>query len=70
MIPASVAQTIHDLLVGVVQDGTGTSAAISGVDVAGKTGTTSDYGDAWFVGLDAGDHHGGVGRLSQQARSR
>ena len=50
IIPASVAQTIHDLLVGVVQNGTGKSAAISGVDVAGKTGTTSDYGDAWFVG--------------------
>jgi penicillin-binding protein 1A len=50
VIPGSVAQTIHDLLVGVVQDGTGKSAAISGVDVAGKTGTTSDYGDAWFVG--------------------
>jgi penicillin-binding protein 1A len=50
VIPESVAQTIHDLLVGVVQNGTGKSAAISGVDVAGKTGTTSDYGDAWFVG--------------------
>jgi penicillin-binding protein 1A len=50
VIPPSVAQTIHDLLVGVVQNGTGRSAAISGVDVAGKTGTTSDYGDAWFVG--------------------
>ncbi len=50
VIPASVAATIHDLLVGVVQNGTGRSAAISGVDVAGKTGTTSDYGDAWFVG--------------------
>ena len=50
VIPASVAATIHDLLVGVVQNGTGQSAAISGVDVAGKTGTTSDYGDAWFVG--------------------
>ena len=50
VIPASVAATIHELLVGVVQNGTGQSAAISGVDVAGKTGTTSDYGDAWFVG--------------------
>ena len=28
----------------------GTSAAISGVDVAGKTGTTTNYADAWFVG--------------------
>jgi penicillin-binding protein 1A len=34
----------------VVQSGTGTSAALSGVVVAGKTGTTSNYGDAWFVG--------------------
>jgi penicillin-binding protein 1A len=50
VIPASVAHGIHTLLQGVVQHGTGQSAAISGVDVAGKTGTTSDYGDAWFVG--------------------
>ena len=38
------------MLTGVVQSGTGTSAAISGVDVAGKTGTTTNYADAWFVG--------------------
>ncbi|MFZ0041688.1 MAG: transglycosylase domain-containing protein, partial [Solirubrobacteraceae bacterium] len=50
VIPTSVAQTIHELLQGVVQHGTGTAASISGVDVAGKTGTTSNYGDAWFVG--------------------
>jgi penicillin-binding protein 1A len=50
VIPASVAQTIHDLLMGVVQSGTGTAAAISGYDVVGKTGTTTNYGDAWFVG--------------------
>jgi penicillin-binding protein 1A len=50
VIPLSVAQTIHVLLNGVVQHGTGQSAAISGVDVAGKTGTTTNYGDAWFVG--------------------
>ena len=50
VIPVSVAQTIHSLLTGVVANGTGTAAAISGVDVAGKTGTTSNYGDAWFVG--------------------
>ncbi len=49
VLPASVAQTVHDILTTVVQSGTGTAAAISGVDVAGKTGTTSNYGDAWFV---------------------
>ena len=32
------------------QSGTGTAAAISGVVVAGKTGTTTNYADAWFVG--------------------
>jgi penicillin-binding protein 1A len=50
IIPASIAQTVHSILTTVVQSGTGTSAAISGVDVAGKTGTTTNYGDAWFVG--------------------
>jgi penicillin-binding protein 1A len=50
VLPASVAQVVHDMLTGVVQHGTGTSAEISGVDVAGKTGTTTNYADAWFVG--------------------
>ncbi|MGB9185008.1 MAG: transglycosylase domain-containing protein, partial [Solirubrobacteraceae bacterium] len=50
VIPLAVAQTIHTMLNGVVANGTGTAAAISGVDVAGKTGTTTNYGDAWFVG--------------------
>jgi penicillin-binding protein 1A len=50
VLPASVAAVVHELLTGVVQHGTGTSAQISGVDVAGKTGTTTNYADAWFVG--------------------
>jgi membrane peptidoglycan carboxypeptidase len=44
------AAVINALLQGVVQGGTGTAAAIPGREVAGKTGTTENYGDAWFVG--------------------
>ncbi|HZZ33919.1 MAG TPA: PBP1A family penicillin-binding protein, partial [Phenylobacterium sp.] len=34
--------------------GTGTHANIVGYDLAGKTGTTSDYKDAWFCGYTGG----------------
>ena len=44
------ADVINQLLQGVVQSGTGTAAALPGREVAGKTGTTENYGDAWFVG--------------------
>ena len=44
------AQLLTSILQRVVQSGTGRRAAIPGIPVAGKTGTTDDYGDAWFVG--------------------
>ena len=46
----SHAELVTDILEDVVQSGTGTRAAIPGREVAGKTGTTDNYGDAWFVG--------------------
>jgi penicillin-binding protein 1A len=39
------------MLEGVVQRGTGTAAKSLNRPVAGKTGTTNDYKDAWFVGF-------------------
>jgi penicillin-binding protein 1A len=44
-----VADTVTDLLEGVVLRGTGTAAGI-GRPVAGKTGTSQNYENAWFVG--------------------
>jgi penicillin-binding protein 1A len=41
---------VDQLLSEVVTSGTGTHAQVPGRAVAGKTGTTENYGDAWFVG--------------------
>jgi penicillin-binding protein 1A len=45
------AYQITSMMEGVVQRGTGTGAKSLGRPVAGKTGTTNDYKDAWFVGF-------------------
>jgi penicillin-binding protein 1A len=52
VLPAGIAQTETSMLETVLQYGTGRAAAI-GQFAAGKTGTTSNYGDAWFVGWDS-----------------
>ena len=38
----------------VIESGTGTRAQVAGYDLAGKSGTTSDYRDAWFIGYTGG----------------
>jgi len=45
------AYQITSMMQGVVQRGTGTGARALNRPVAGKTGTTNDYKDAWFIGF-------------------
>lgn len=51
-IRADTAFVLTNLLRGVVQRGTAAKAAALNWPLAGKTGTTNDYTDAWFVGFD------------------
>ena len=51
-IRADTAFVMTNLLRGVVQRGTAAKAASLNWPVGGKTGTTDDYTDAWFIGFD------------------
>jgi len=50
--PRNAYQIVH-ILEGVVQRGTGVRARAIGKPLAGKTGTTNDSRDAWFIGFSA-----------------
>ena len=50
VLSARTAAWVNEILQDVVRSGTGRRAYLSGWTVAGKTGTTENYGDAWFVG--------------------
>jgi penicillin-binding protein 1A len=49
VVSRQLADTEVPIMGTVVSMGTGTKAQIPGVFIAGKTGTTENYGDAWFV---------------------
>jgi penicillin-binding protein 1A len=51
-IRADTAFVMVNLLRGVVQRGTAAKAAALNWPLGGKTGTTDDYTDAWFIGFD------------------
>jgi penicillin-binding protein 1A len=51
-IRADTAFVMTTLLQGVVQRGTAAKAAALNWPIGGKTGTTDDYTDAWFIGFD------------------
>ena len=57
-VSKETANRVKDVLKGVVTNGTGTAAAIDGVEVAGKTGTAekTDSNDSWFVGMAPADN--------------
>jgi penicillin-binding protein 1A len=50
-MPASVTYLVLHVLRGVVERGTGVAARSIEANIAGKTGTTDDYTDAWFMGF-------------------
>jgi penicillin-binding protein 1A len=51
VVEPDVARTMTSMLQDVVERGTGTPARALGRPAAGKTGTTNDFTDAWFIGF-------------------
>lgn len=59
LMDETIAHHMTSMMGAVVLRGTGAGARLPGRDVAGKTGTSQDYRDAWFIGY-TGDYTAGV----------
>ena len=59
VLPEKVALDMNFMMNKAAEEGTGRRAMLDGVRIAGKTGTTNNYRDAWFVGY-TGNLVGGV----------
>jgi penicillin-binding protein 1A len=77
-VSPQIAYLMNRLLSGVITDGTGRGAASLGHNLAGKTGTTDNNTDAWFIGYAPGltlgvwvgfDEPASLGKLETGARA-
>ncbi|WP_332119538.1 PBP1A family penicillin-binding protein [Azorhizobium caulinodans] len=59
ILPPDIIDEINPMLNNVIENGTGRRARLPGIKVAGKTGTTNAYRDAWFMAF-TGNYVGGV----------
>lgn len=53
IIQKDTAELLTSAMESVITEGTGSGAAVSGIQLAGKSGTTNEKKDVWFVGFSA-----------------
>jgi penicillin-binding protein 1A len=68
VMPEQVARDMNFMMNKVVEEGTGKRALLDGIKVAGKTGTTNAFRDAWFVAY-TGNYVGGIWMGNDDYRS-